>query len=411
LAHVLAQMIRYNHRDRYQTATEALQAVQQLAHGRDPTRMTGSSAVQLVHELTLEWYDAGLPHSRVIQPHQSTRHLGAVRIGRDPTRCDVVLSDITVSGLHVEIFFNPDDQHFYVRNLRTTNPPVVDGRTLPQGERVLNQESRLQLGQVELKVTTIVVREYSSRSGTIKSQASSTPIPMGQDPGGLSVPMPVPHPPPPVPPSYRQELVGSSAQNAEPFADPAGGENALPFAVPSSPLPLATTQPRVPSAGWPFWLFWAGATALSSAIAASAFYLPSNFLGGLLRGAIMGGCVGIAQWLILRQWIPTIAGWILASVVAQTLSFSLVARFPQLLIAIGVLPGIAQWFILRGKTQQTTWWIPTKAIADPLGLLIGFLINATVYPIAGGIAGLVSGVITGGVMMWLLQQPRGGEER
>lgn len=55
------------------------------------------------------------------------------------------------------------------------------------------------------------------------------------------------------------------------------------------------------------------------------------------------------------------------------------------------------------QVQHAGLWVAAKAIADPLGLLVGFLVSATVYPIAGGVSGLISGAITDGVMVWLLQ--------
>jgi len=435
LAHVLARMTRYSARDRYQTANEALQAIQQLAHGHDPAMPAGLSSAQLVHELKLEWYEAGLLYQRVIQPQQSTRHAGAVRIGRDPSRCDIVLSDITVSGLHVEIFFNPEDQHFYVRNLRETNPPIIDGRSLPQGERVLNQDSRLQLGQVELQITAISVKEYSpgygaaeygvaeygsARYGSAGAQPMPSPAPDAIDPAGRagavpypfmpnSTPNPVPYPPPPVIPPYHQEAV-SSPPNQQPVYLAGSGHIPPDSVQPLPAIDLEATQPRLMQVGWSFWLGWVGATAMAGAIGAMAFYLPGSLLGGFIKGAIMGGCVGLVQWLMLRPRIPTIAGWILASVIAQALSFAFVTPFPPSLIAVGILPGIAQWLILQGKVPQAGWWVATKAIADPLGLLIGFLVSATIYPLAGGVAGLISGAITGGVMVWLLQRSNAAQE-
>ena len=421
LVHVLARMTRYSSRDRYQTASEALQAVQQLAHGHDPAMPPGPSAAQFVHELTLEWYEAGLLHNRLINPQQTTRYPGTVRIGRDPTRCDIVLSDITVSGLHVEIFFNPDDQHFYVRNLRETNPPIIDGRSLPQGERVLNQDSCLRLGQMELKVIAISVKEYPSGYGHAGQKPSIPPnsiasgggnvvgaVPYPFMPNPVPVPHPnpdpVPYPPPPVMPDYRQEPVGQPPNNYQPVYF-AGAANGPPFsAAPSPAIDLETTQPRLAQAGWNFWLPWTVATTIAAMLGGLSFYLPTNLLGGLITGAIMGGCVGLVQWLVLRQWLPSIAGWILASVIAQALSFAFATPLPASLVAVGILPGIAQWLLLRGKIQQAGWWIATKAIADPLGLLLGFVVNATIYPIAGGVAGLISGAITGGVMVWLLQR-------
>ncbi len=108
-----------------------------------------------MHELTLEWQEAGQLRRETIRYQQPTKYPGTVRLGRDPALCDVVLSDPTVSGLHVEIFFNPSTQAFALRNLRPTNPPLVDGRQLFQGEAPLSQGSTFYLGQVALKATAV----------------------------------------------------------------------------------------------------------------------------------------------------------------------------------------------------------------------------------------------------------------
>jgi ribosomal protein S27E len=102
--------------------------------------------------LTLEWKEAGQTIARTIQGMETYKNPGTLRIGRDRIRCDLVLSDLSVSGLHVEIFFNDQRQIFYIRNLRNSNPPLVDGKILHQGEMVLSFGSQIQLGQVELKV-------------------------------------------------------------------------------------------------------------------------------------------------------------------------------------------------------------------------------------------------------------------
>lgn len=106
-----------------------------------------------MNELTLEWTESGQVRSQRIQPGQPSKHPGTVRIGRDPAQCDIVISDLTVSGLHVEIVFNPGDQQFYVRNLRESNPPLVNQKPLVQGEVPLGYQSTLRLGQVDLRVT------------------------------------------------------------------------------------------------------------------------------------------------------------------------------------------------------------------------------------------------------------------
>ncbi len=106
-------------------------------------------------ELTLAWTEQHQHKSQTIVDQQQSKHPGTVRIGRDPARCDIVLTDPTVSGLHIEIFFNFQQQNFYLRNLRSTNPAVVDGKVVTTGEVSLRQGSTIYLGQLALTVITI----------------------------------------------------------------------------------------------------------------------------------------------------------------------------------------------------------------------------------------------------------------
>ncbi|MEH2315573.1 FHA domain-containing protein [Nostoc sp.] len=108
-----------------------------------------------MNALTLQWHDAGQDKTQNIYEQQPSQNPGTVRIGRDLLRCDIVLSHPTVSGLHVEIFFDHQQQRFYIRNLRSQNPPVVDGRQLVQGEMPLTEGSSISLGQIKLNVTSI----------------------------------------------------------------------------------------------------------------------------------------------------------------------------------------------------------------------------------------------------------------
>jgi pSer/pThr/pTyr-binding forkhead associated (FHA) protein len=110
-----------------------------------------------MNALTLQWHDAGQDRTQNIYEQQPSKNPGTVRIGRDPLRCDIVVSNPTVSGLHVEIFFNSQQQKFYIRNLRSPNPPLVDGQQLVQGELPLREGSIIQLGQMEAKVTAIAI--------------------------------------------------------------------------------------------------------------------------------------------------------------------------------------------------------------------------------------------------------------
>ncbi|MEA5619890.1 FHA domain-containing protein [Cronbergia sp. UHCC 0137] len=107
--------------------------------------------------LTLEWEDDGQKKIQQIFEQQASKNPGTVRLGRDPLQCDIVLTHGTVSGLHVEIFFDFPQQKFYIRNLRSLNPPLVDGQKLVQGEMCLTKGSIIYLGQQKLQVTAVSI--------------------------------------------------------------------------------------------------------------------------------------------------------------------------------------------------------------------------------------------------------------
>ena len=120
-----------------------------------------------MNSLTLQWRDAAQEKTQIIYEQQPSKNPGTVRIGRDPQKCDIVLSHPTVSGLHVEIFFNSEQKRFHIRTLREKNPPLVDGKQLFRGDTSLNQGSILCLGQMELKVISITIPEVNSFPATI----------------------------------------------------------------------------------------------------------------------------------------------------------------------------------------------------------------------------------------------------
>lgn len=108
-----------------------------------------------MNELTLAWTEAGQSRTQTLNDQYPTKHSGTIRIGRDPMRCDLVLSHPTVSGLHIEIFFHQAEHKFYVRNLRETNPPLINHQRLIKGEISLRVGSYLQLGEQKLEVIAI----------------------------------------------------------------------------------------------------------------------------------------------------------------------------------------------------------------------------------------------------------------
>lgn len=108
-------------------------------------------------ELTLQWSEFGQPKHQVLRDQQPSKQPGKIRLGRDPALCDLVFQERSVSGLHVEIFFQSQAQQFFIRNLRSQNPPLVDGTLLEQGDLPLRAGTRIKLGRMELQVTALTI--------------------------------------------------------------------------------------------------------------------------------------------------------------------------------------------------------------------------------------------------------------
>lgn len=152
-----------------------------------------------MNSLTLQWYDTDQLKVEVqkvqvqkIYEQQPSKNVGTFRIGRDPLRCDLVLGNPTVSGLHVEIFFDSQQQGFFIRNLRQSNPPLVDGKQLFEDTLPLFEGSTIYLGQQELTVAAVSITKVSSvpptvlapppvpNSQAVRPQPSITPQPKTQ---------------------------------------------------------------------------------------------------------------------------------------------------------------------------------------------------------------------------------------
>ncbi|NMG06874.1 FHA domain-containing serine/threonine-protein kinase [Brasilonema sp. UFV-L1] len=180
LAAVLTKMTRYHFKDRYQTATEVLLALQELAANPDKSLIEEASpTTNILHELCLEWEENGqVKNRKVLEKQQSKNPSRGVRIGRDPQVCDILVCDATVSALHIEIFFHQEKQRFYLRNLRQMNPPIVDRQLLLAGEMPLSVGSNIRLGQQNFKVRAIVCKEYPN--GYVPIEYSIVPIALQQ---------------------------------------------------------------------------------------------------------------------------------------------------------------------------------------------------------------------------------------
>ncbi|WP_247218110.1 PrsW family glutamic-type intramembrane protease [Synechococcus sp. C9] len=100
--------------------------------------------------IILEWQADNRIHRREMAMGNPSQ---VIRLGRDPNLCDVVFSDPTVSGLQAEIAW--DGQGVYLRCLRESNPPWVDGQRLGSTPVPLKSGSVVRLGRTQIKVISV----------------------------------------------------------------------------------------------------------------------------------------------------------------------------------------------------------------------------------------------------------------
>lgn len=100
--------------------------------------------------IVLEWQENGRTHRRQMSLSTPT---SVIRLGRDPNVCDIVFTDPTVSGLQAEIA--SDGQGVFLRCLRESNPPWVDGQRLGAMPVPLQTGSVIRLGRTVVKVVSV----------------------------------------------------------------------------------------------------------------------------------------------------------------------------------------------------------------------------------------------------------------
>ncbi len=171
LAKVLTKMTRYHFKERYQKVTEVLEALRELENFQSRNRLEKALAASSLYELKLGWQESEAEKSCLIVENQDSKQPGKIRIGRNSHECDIVLSEPTVSGVHAEIFFHSQKQQFFLRNLRQTNPPVIDGQLLLAGEIPLTEGSCVRLGKQNLKVDAITLKRFPNTSDSFPIKA------------------------------------------------------------------------------------------------------------------------------------------------------------------------------------------------------------------------------------------------
>lgn len=174
------------------------------------------------------------------------------------------------------------------------------------------------------------------------------------------------------------------------------------------------------------WLLWLLATASGGSLI-GALSAPTDFFWYLF---MTGFVVGVAQWLVLRRYLPYAGWWILASgfgwllgIIVSIMAREITADIFALLESVsrlwwvrllGVVSrtmegaglGVGQWLVLRRHTQRAGWWVIASAIG---GVVSGGVARACASEIPVRVSALCDGVgwagsaaVTGIALVWLL---------
>lgn len=149
----------------------------------------------------------------------------------------------------------------------------------------------------------------------------------------------------------------------------------------------------------------------------SSIKSPPGFFVALL---VVGFLFGLAQWLVLRGFLPVSPLWVVTIPISWFLFYLLPYIIPESLfqnvddeststltlayLVMGAMMGLSQWLILRRKLTRAALWI----VGSSLGVGLGFgivlargLISQYEYT-SYTVVILVYGIITGSLLSWLL---------
>ena len=179
--------------------------------------------------------------------------------------------------------------------------------------------------------------------------------------------------------------------------------------------------------GWRVGLWWTVATAVGVSVGMAA--------GPRMGGVIGPACLGLLQWLVLKRHISQASYWILATTLGGVLALYLGSAAGFFIgygltgvaaAAIGgTILGLAQWLVLRRHVSEAGFWILASCVALTVGAswVVDQGIRSTIRSLdsspefikmlrwagIGAVSGAIGGAIKGGILVWLLRQPKDSE--
>ena len=170
-----------------------------------------------------------------------------------------------------------------------------------------------------------------------------------------------------------------------------------------------------------FWPAW-GAAFLGFPIGGSAAALlagPIESVGtAVIAGALAGGVIGAAQWLVLRRRLPLSPLWVAAAAGGMATGMALAhlllgdstAQLPLLLraLVVGAAIGAGQAVLLRGIVPTPILWAVVVTLGWPLAWAVSAAIGIDLsrnWAVFGSSGALAFQLATGLTLAYLLRQP------
>jgi hypothetical protein len=179
------------------------------------------------------------------------------------------------------------------------------------------------------------------------------------------------------------------------------------------------------------WLGWTLATAVGLIIG----YLPAALfvnqldlgLARIIVPLLAGVTIGLAQWLVLRNYVTDCTDWVFYLAASWVLGYTLGLLVVNLLattfigvvlsyILFGVIIALFQWPILHREIPRIWVWVLANVVGWLLGAMLSQLVLAALFggnpgsPVAFtlvnmAVTGLVAGLITGLALVWIVREP------
>ena len=145
------------------------------------------------------------------------------------------------------------------------------------------------------------------------------------------------------------------------------------------------TNTKSKTLDWALWFYWIMATTLG-------WLLGSIFFQGI-PVIVSGVAVAAFQWAVLYKRIPNAWRWVIVSSLGWIVGYILFVVFfasgLEFLLGpvVGGAVGIAQWLLLRKEVDWAGWWIILSILAWTTGLtLVPGLLSSGALP--GALTGL-----------------------